>query len=282
MSRPNPLITLLHPYLVLLRFVFGWLKKMFGWLKKRKRWHWLVILLLGGMLAATPSWLWPKFQEYRQYSRYFDFYYDSFLKDYQKQGLAADKAEFNAQYYARFYAKYYTSADFRYALQFALPSPDEKGAFSYPANSPNARRHISQRGLALLKQFEGLKLTAYRDIGGKLTIGYGHLIRPGETYQTITQAQADKLLRQDVKLAEAIVKRQVKVPLNQNQYDALVSFIYNIGEGHFRRSTLLKELNQRDYASAAEELLRWKHVKGVESRGLLRRRQTEKALFLAK
>jgi lysozyme len=136
----------------------------------------------------------------------------------------------------------------------------------------------SDRGLEKTKEFEGLRLTAYQDSGGVWTIGYGHTgsAKPG---MTITQEKADELLRLDVHWAVSCVNNAVTVPVNQNQFDALVDFTFNIGCGAFRNSTLLRRLNAKNYAEAAEEFTRWKFVKGVEVAGLLRRREADKKLF---
>ena len=101
---------------------------------------------------------------------------------------------------------------------------------------------ISDEGLDLIKQFEGCELTSYVCPSGVYTIGYGHTgdVLPG---QTITQAEADKLLKDDVKRFEVGVNNYTNVPLNQSQYDALVSFTFNVGLGAYRDSTLLRLLN---------------------------------------
>lgn len=117
-------------------------------------------------------------------------------------------------------------------------------------------QQLSAKGAEFIKQFEGLRLTAYNDGTGVMTIGYGHTgnVTPGET---ITQAQADSYFSGDVKWAVDTVNASVKVELQQNQFDALVSFTYNVGEGAFKSSTLLKKLNSGDYKSVPSELNRW-------------------------
>lgn len=137
-----------------------------------------------------------------------------------------------------------------------------------------------QHGVALIKEFEGFSPAPYKDRGGRLTVGYGHLVRKGELLASLDEAKAESLLMQDIKLAEAIVKRNVTVQLNANQFTALVSLVYNIGEGQFMKSTLLRKLNQAKYADAADEFLRWKHVGKEEVRGLYKRRKVERELFL--
>lgn len=136
----------------------------------------------------------------------------------------------------------------------------------------------SQTGLALIKKHEGLVLTAYPDLGGVYTIGYGHTAtaKPG---QTITRQQAESLLAKDVKTAEAAVLKSVKVPLTQNEFDALVSLVFNIGAGAFAGSTLLKFLNQGNKDEAAKQFLRWVNVNGRPVAGLMNRRKDEKTLF---
>lgn len=149
-----------------------------------------------------------------------------------------------------------------------------------PVDVPTpGEQHISQRGLDLIKKFEGLRLKAYRDSVGVWTIGYGHtgpLISEG---MTITERHANTLLQQDVSGAERAVNRLVQVPLTQDQFDALVSWTFNLGAGSLERSTMLKQLNAGYYESAAQEMLRWDHAGGKKLVGLTRRRQAERTLF---
>ncbi len=138
----------------------------------------------------------------------------------------------------------------------------------------------SSKGLALTEQFEGLRLTAYQDSVGVWTIGYGHTgsdVHPG---LTITQQQASDLLRKDVASAVATVNRLVSVPLTQNQFDALVDFVFNAGAGNFADSTLLRDLNAGNYAGAAAQFPRWVHAGNQILPGLVTRRNAEQALFL--
>jgi lysozyme len=139
----------------------------------------------------------------------------------------------------------------------------------------------SDQGLALTEQFEGLRLTAYQDSVGVWTIGYGHTgldVQPG---LTITQEQAGALLLQDVAGAVAAVNRLVTVPLTQNQFDALVDFTFNEGQGNLASSTLLRELNAGNTAGAAAQFLVWVYAGGVKLPGLVTRRQAEADLFQA-
>lgn len=140
----------------------------------------------------------------------------------------------------------------------------------------------SPKGIALIKSAEGLRLKAYPDPGtGGLpwTIGYGST--SGVTRNmVITEAQAEKMLAEDLVRFERIVERLVQVPLNQGQFDALVSFTYNVGEGNFTKSTLLRKLNAGDSAGAAEQFSRWVHAGGKVLPGLVKRRAAERAMFL--
>ncbi len=148
-----------------------------------------------------------------------------------------------------------------------------------PTPTPSGRRQINAKGLRLLKSFEGLELRAYQDAVGVWTIGYGTTsdVRPG---MVITEAQAEALLKRDLNRFERAVIDLVKVPLTDDQFSALVSFVYNVGEGALSTSTLLRLLNQRDYQGAADQLLRWDKAGGRTLAGLTRRRRAERALFL--
>ncbi|MEB2870302.1 lysozyme [Pseudomonas rhizosphaerae] len=140
----------------------------------------------------------------------------------------------------------------------------------------------SQKGIALIKSAEGLRLKAYPDPGtGGLpwTIGYGST--SGVTRNmVITEAQAEQMLAEDLVRFERIVERALCVPVNQGQFDALVSFTYNVGEGNFTKSTLLRKLNAGDTAGAAEQFSRWVHAGGKVLPGLVTRRAAERAIFL--
>jgi len=140
---------------------------------------------------------------------------------------------------------------------------------------------ISQAGIDNLKQFEGYREKVYLDSANLPTIGYGHLLKPGEDFKIITREFAEQLLRQDIKTAESAVNKHVTVDLTQNQYDALVSFVYNVGGGAFAKSTLLKKLNSGDYNGAQNELPRWNKAGGKVHQGLANRRQHEQQIFLA-
>lgn len=143
---------------------------------------------------------------------------------------------------------------------------------------------LSRTGLDLLKKCEGFRAQTYLDTGGKPTIGYGHLLRPGESFPDgITEQQAEVLLEADVEFAEGVVERLVHVPLTQGQFDALVDFTFNLGGAALASSTLLVDLNAGNYATARLQLLRWDHgmVAGKETElaGLKARREAEYALW---
>ena len=149
-------------------------------------------------------------------------------------------------------------------------------------------RQINAAGERLIKSFEGLELEAYPDpgTGGKpYTVGYGATEdmdgNPFKLGQRITQAEADELFDKDTDRFEAAVERLAPAATD-NQFAAMVSLAYNIGEGNFKKSTLLRKHNSGDYASAAEEFKRWKYAAGRPLRGLERRRAEEAALYRSK
>lgn len=141
----------------------------------------------------------------------------------------------------------------------------------------------SDAGVALIKKFEGLELESYQDIAGVWSIGYGHT-ETAAADQVVTEAEAEALLLRDLGARERSVADLVSVPLNQNEFDALVSFIYNVGANAFKGSTARKRLNRGDRIGAAEALTWWNKatVDGVlrEVNGLTRRRAAERELFL--
>lgn len=139
---------------------------------------------------------------------------------------------------------------------------------------------MNDEGLALLKEFEGCRLRAYRDVVGILTIGFGHTGKDVKPGMEITREQAEELLRKDLERFEAGVDACVEVEISESQFAALVCFAYNVGLGNFRSSTLLKLVNEEDFDGAAEQFQRWCRAGGVVVPGLLRRRAAEKALFL--
>ena len=144
---------------------------------------------------------------------------------------------------------------------------------------------IGNKGISLIKEFEGLRLRAYDDGVGVWTIGIGTIRYPnGKRVQkgdVITETQAEEYLRHDLNNFEKVINDVVKVPLTQNQYDAIVSLTYNIGAAAFSKSTLLKRLNNKDYKGAADQFLVWNKAGGKVMRGLIRRREAERELFLS-
>lgn len=140
---------------------------------------------------------------------------------------------------------------------------------------------LSLQAINLVKFYEGLKLSRYFCPSGKLTIGYGHTGK-GTRKAFISKLEAEELLNQDLLLFQKVVRDNVKVPLTTSQFGALVSFSFNVGEGSFRRSTLLKLLNQKKYSSVPSELLKW--TRDSRKRvlpGLVKRRKAESVLFMA-
>lgn len=144
-------------------------------------------------------------------------------------------------------------------------------------------RHINKAGLDLIKEFETFFSEPYRCPAKVLTIGYGHT-RTAKPGMCVTKAQAEALLKDDVALAEREVNRLINVPLNDNQFAALVSLVFNVGSSPLLK-TLGKKLNAGDYQGAADEILRWDKAtvdgKLTVLPGLSRRRKAERALFLS-
>jgi lysozyme len=141
----------------------------------------------------------------------------------------------------------------------------------------------SQRGIDFIKKHEGCKLVAYRCPAGVLTIGIGHTSAAGIPQVTegmrITEREAEAILASDLRKFESDILRLVKVSLTQNQFDALVSFVFNIGAAAFARSTMLRMINAVDLAGAAAQFARWNKSNGKVLAGLVRRRAEEAALF---
>lgn len=142
---------------------------------------------------------------------------------------------------------------------------------------------MNDKGLALIREFEGCSLVAYPDPGtgsAPWTIGYGSTrgVVPG---MTISQEEAERLLQNDVQATARVVSAILETEINDNQFSALVCFAFNLGCGNLAKSTLLAKLNQRDFSGAADEFLKWDKIAGQHSPGLQRRRQAERALFLS-
>ena len=137
---------------------------------------------------------------------------------------------------------------------------------------------LGERGTEILKYFEGCKLTAYQDSVGVWTIGYGHT-KGVYNGMTITQEEAEQMLLTELEEYEGYIEDMVTVPLTQNQFDALVVWIYNLGPTNFKNSTLLKELNAGNYNAAGQEITRWNKAGGKVLAGLVKRREAEAELF---
>lgn len=180
-------------------------------------------------------------------------------------------------------------------LESASDSPDNQGVleraldFTYTAenflrDAAGSRRSMSIGGLDLLKRHESpegnFNATPYQDAAGNWTIGYGHKLREGESFDAITEGQATELLAGDVREAEDAVNSLVSAPISQAQFDALASFVFNVGAGAFRKSTLLAKLNAGDVAGATAEFSRWTHSGGRVDPILVARRDDEARLFL--
>ena len=145
-------------------------------------------------------------------------------------------------------------------------------------------RQISPHGLEKLKQWEGLKTKAYKDAGGVWTIGYGHTAMADEPKpragMVITPAEAERILLKDLVQYETAIENNVKVKLTDNQFSALVSFVYNIPLASFKKSKLLKKLNAGNYDAVPTELMKWTKAGGKKIQGLVNRRRAEGYLWM--
>ena len=164
---------------------------------------------------------------------------------------------------------------------------DEATADVETLEHSRARMRLSRDGAAFIARFEGCILKLYDDPAGHCTIGIGHLVHhgrcngsePAEFRRGITKERAFELLQQDAGTVAAAIRRYVKVPLNQQQFDALCSFGFNCGAGAIKTSTLTRRLNAGEYAAVPSELARWVKAGGQTLPGLVRRRQAEGKLF---
>jgi len=140
----------------------------------------------------------------------------------------------------------------------------------------------SELGIAFIKQFESLRLYPYKCSGGWWTIGYGHAIsRLEQPKWIISEEEADRILEKDLDVTERAISRLIRVALNQNQFDALSSFTFNLGSGALQRSTLRQKINRGEYSDAADEFNRWVLAAGRRLAGLVRRRMAERLMFLS-
>jgi len=168
----------------------------------------------------------------------------------------------------------FTQAETFSILPLGEEPPTAKG-------SRTSTRNIKQSGIELIKSFEGLELKAYQDSVRVWTIGYGHT-KTAKVGMTITNAQAEDLLKGDLDKFEMAVEDAVKVSLNDDQFAALVSFAFNLGPRNLNKSTLLRLLNSGNSQGAADEFPKWNKAGGQVLKGLTRRRNAERALFLGK
>lgn len=142
-------------------------------------------------------------------------------------------------------------------------------------------RFTSQKGVELIKSFESFSSGAYLCPSGLPTIGYGHVILPGEHYASLSESEAEKLLCKDLLAAERAVIRNINAPLNDFQFDALVSLTFNIGAGALQRSTLRQKINyQSDMSEIKQEFMKWIYAQGKVMPGLVRRRMMEAELYI--
>ena len=140
---------------------------------------------------------------------------------------------------------------------------------------------ISKEGLSLIKKFEGCELEAYKCAAGVWTIGYGSTknVKEGDT---LTQEEADYLLKHEMNEYEGYVNDMVKVDLNQNKFDSLVSWVFNLGPSNLSSSTLLTKINNKDWEDVPNQIKRWNKAGGKVLEGLIRRREAESLLFEGK
>jgi lysozyme len=139
---------------------------------------------------------------------------------------------------------------------------------------------VSDAGLALVKHFEGYSPIVYEDAAGYPTIGFGHLIKPGEkTQEPLLGDAAERLLQKDIAPKAAAVNQYVRVPLFQGQYDSLISWTYNLGEGALKSSTMLKKINAGRHDEVPGQMKRWNRAGGKVLKGLERRHEAEAALY---
>ena len=155
--------------------------------------------------------------------------------------------------------------------------------FILPTSTVTGQWDISEKGYALIRELEGFKADAYLDTGGVWTIGFGTIKYPNGTRvrkgDTCTQGQAEVWLKNDSAWVDACLDKHIKVSVTQNQFDALASFVYNIGETAFIKSTILTLINQNSMATAASQFDRWVFDNGKRIQGLVNRRNKEKELF---
>ncbi len=155
-----------------------------------------------------------------------------------------------------------------------------KSEAAAPAPKGDKLQHISADGLELMETWEEMALIQYEDGYGYQTIGYGHRIAKGENFDGgISKEQAEEIFAADIQVAETAVRDAIQQDVQQNQFDALVSLAFNIGGANFAGSEVVRHVNKRHFASAAQGFLQWVTAGGEKSRGLVRRRAQEVLLF---
>lgn len=157
--------------------------------------------------------------------------------------------------------------------------------FVLPSSAVSGQWNISENGYSLIRELEGFRADAYLDTGGVWTIAFGTIKFPNGTRvrkgDTCTRGQAEVWLKNDTAWVDACLDRTIKTKISQNQFDALASFVYNIGESAFAKSTMLTLINQNSFTSAADQFDRWVFDNGKRVQGLVNRRTKEKSLFLS-
>ncbi|MEM9121783.1 MAG: lysozyme [Pseudomonadota bacterium] len=157
-------------------------------------------------------------------------------------------------------------------------APVETPPEASPGRQSPASLTTNEAAIAIITESEGLRLKAYQN-GGQWLIGYGHAAtaKPG---MTITEAKAVELLKSDLEMCESAIESAVTVPMTENEFSAVVSLCYNIGTGNLRSSSVVKRLNEGDYAAAADAILLWNKAGGKVNEHLASRREDERSLFL--
>ena len=161
-----------------------------------------------------------------------------------------------------------------------MPKKKDKAKF-------NANSHINKAGLEIIKKYEGLRLTKYVCPAGKVTIGYGHSMKPGEVIpRFITNERAEELLLEDIELFEDEMRNLIEIDLDSNQWSAIVSFVYNVGATLFASSSVLKKINERDAEGVVKALKKYVYYtdstgEKVVAEGLKKRRDSEAKLYLS-
>ena len=140
---------------------------------------------------------------------------------------------------------------------------------------------VSKQAIELIKRFEGFKSNCYVCPGGYKTIGYGHIVNDNEFIEEIDEKKGEMLLSIDIEQSRKSVLKFISAELTQGQFDALISFTFNLGGGALQRSGLRRKINRGEHEEVPREFMRWIHAGGVKLSGLIRRREAEVELYLA-